>query len=181
MYIKACSSNSWHTVLYMYIKSYVGLVVVLAILIALFSYFGKDIGGEKRKNSTEHDAVIHTENVAHDHVALFLEVDPASAPSFSFEVLPDSEAGYNLRLRVENFRFAPENAGQKHIDGEGHAHIYVDEKKIGRIYGDWYHLGVLPPGLHDIRISLNTNDHQTYAVNKEEISVTRIVEVPYAE
>ena len=47
--------------------------------------------------------------------------------------------------------------------GEGHAHIEIDGVKIARWYGSWGHIPWLPRGEHELRVSLNTNDHQEYA------------------
>lgn len=47
----------------------------------------------------------------------------------------------------------------KDKNGEGHAHIYIDDVKIGRVYGEWYHLATanlnLSPGSHVVRVDLN--------------------------
>ena len=36
--------------------------------------------------------------------------------------------------------FAPENVNQADVDGQGHAHIYVDGEKVSRVYGERFHL-----------------------------------------
>ena len=47
-----------------------------------------------------------------------------------------------------------------HRPGEGHAHLYVDDRKIARLYAPWFHLDSLPPGTHTLRVELNSNDHR---------------------
>ena len=44
-------------------------------------------------------------------------------------VLKDPMSGWNAKGVVEHFRFAPENASQDHVAGEGHEHLYVDGVK----------------------------------------------------
>lgn len=51
-------------------------------------------------------------------------------PAVKVEVHQDPKAGWNLRVQAENFRFAPEHASTAHIAGEGHAHLFVDGKKL---------------------------------------------------
>jgi hypothetical protein len=76
--------------------------------------------------------------------------------------------GWNLELITTNFRFAPEHVGTAVLPSEGHAHLYIDGVKIGRIYGPWYNL---PPTLfkgagdHEIRVTLNANDHSDLESN----------------
>lgn len=98
-------------------------------------------------------------------------------PSVNLTVHKDSLKGYNLQAKVSHFRFAPENVNQAAKPGEGHAHIYVNGKKITRLYGSWYYLE-LPPGKNAIAVSLNANSHETLAHNGKIIEDTEIVQVP---
>lgn len=98
-------------------------------------------------------------------------------PSVDLTVHKDSLKGYNLQAKVSNFRFAPENINQAAKPGEGHAHIYVNGKKITRLYSSWYYLE-LPPGKNAIAVSLNANSHESLAHNGKMIQDTEIVEVP---
>jgi hypothetical protein len=84
---------------------------------------------------------------------------------------------YNLHIQTENFKFAPDSVSSEHVLGEGHAHVFVDDVKISRAYGPWYHLPRLEPGKHIIKVTLNTNDHQEYATENEFILDTETVTV----
>ena len=79
-------------------------------------------------------------------------------PAFEVQVLRDAVAGWNI-LIVTDVRFAPENVSTGNVEGEGHAHVYVDSVKVSRIYGMWHYLYDLEPGEHEIRIELSNNDH----------------------
>ena len=106
------------------------------------------------KGSMNHDAVDHKDYVV---------TDSNLAPKITdFSVEKDMMSGWNLSFETENFKFSPENASTKHVDGQGHAHLYVDGKKITRLYGGQFYIDDLAPGDHQIRVSLNTNDHQEY-------------------
>ena len=61
---------------------------------------------------------------------------------------------------------------------EGHIHLYIDGKKVTRIYGNWYYLPELPPGRHEIRVGLTGNSHEMLMVQDQEIGDTEIIEVP---
>jgi len=84
--------------------------------------------------------------------------DEHEGPTFEVQVLRDPVAGWNI-LIVTDVRFAPENVSTGNVEGEGHAHVYVDGVKVSRIYGMWHYLNDLEPGEHEIRIELSNNDH----------------------
>ena len=84
-------------------------------------------------------------------------------PSVDLMVVKDPKKGWNLRLATVNFRWAPQNASTEPIMGEGHAHLYVDGHKMGRLYGEWFNLGSLSEGSHELRVTLNANNHSDYA------------------
>ncbi len=101
----------------------------------------------------------------HAHDLLRPVPDGVPPPSLALEVIPDSLSGYNLHLLVTNFRFSPEKIDQESLAVEGHAHLYVNGKKIGRLYGPWVHLpmALLGPGENEVRVSLNDNLHRAWA------------------
>ncbi len=101
--------------------------------------------------------------------------DPVEAggeqiPTITLTVTADPVSGFNVHADVEHLTWAPEKAGLEHVDGEGHAHVYVDGEKVARIYGEWYHLTGVGPGSHEVRVTLNANTHAPYAVDGAEIA-----------
>lgn len=91
---------------------------------------------------------------------------------------PDSHGGVEVHIATEGFRFEPELVDQAHTPGAGHAHIYVDGVKLGRVFENEYQIERLSPGEHEIRVSLNTNDHSEITFNGEKVEATNIVTVP---
>lgn len=89
----------------------------------------------------------------------------APAPNVRLDVRADTVAGWNLHVQADGFRFAPERAGEAHVAGEGHAHLYVDGEKIARLYGPWVHVSELPDDAERIAVTLTTNDHHQYAAD----------------
>ena len=98
-------------------------------------------------------------------------------PSVKLVVTPDPMQGWNVQLKVENFRFAPENINSKSLPTEGHAHLYVDGKKVARLYGSWYHLEKLKPGQHKITVSLNANGHEQLTYRGQPIADSVTIQV----
>jgi hypothetical protein len=99
-------------------------------------------------------------------------------PSVKLIVRPDAMKGWNLEVQVTNFRFAPGRVNTSSNPAEGHAHLFIDGKKITRLYGPWYYLPNLESGQHEIKVSLNTNAHETLVYKGQPIEATAIVRVP---
>ena len=83
--------------------------------------------------------------------------------------------GWNIHVTTKNFRFSPENINKEPIEGEGHAHLYVDGKKISRLYNAWFHLSNLSPGSHTLRVTLNANNHAELVLNGKNIEYSKEV------
>ena len=108
-------------------------------------------------------------------------VEAAAAMSVSLETELDPVSGVNVRIITEGFVFAPESVGAEHVDGEGHTHVYVDEVKIGRVYGPWFYLDKLEPGVREIRVELNANSHGVYHWNGAAVEAVARVTVPESD
>ena len=90
----------------------------------------------------------------------------------------DADGGVDVGIATEGFRFAPESVDQTHTPGAGHAHIYVDGEKLGRVFDTPYRIDQLPPGEHEIKVSLNTNDHSDLVFNGARVEAATTVNVP---
>jgi hypothetical protein len=112
-----------------------------------------------------------------EHQHAMYEMPPGIAvPTLQLEMKPDSKEGWNLHLVTTNFHFSPEKAGGANEPGHGHAHLHIDGEKAARVYSEWYYLPPLGPGQHEIRVSLNTNDHSMYATGGKPIEAAATVE-----
>ena len=110
----------------------------------------------------QHARILATEGMG-SHAAPVEAGDPP--PSLSLAVQPDPHAGWNLRLRTENFRFVPAHADQPVRPGEGHAHLMIDGRKVARLYAPWHHIAPLPAGPHRIEVTLHATDHALLLTN----------------
>lgn len=123
--------------------------IVFFILIFPYEWMAKKIHvkAQEERKSMDHPQFVIPQNIP--------------KPSVVVHAMKDSMSGYNLHLMTTNFRFSPEKAGGQNIVGEGHAHLYIDGQKVGRVYGEWTQINI-PKGGHKIKVTLNTNDHQDY-------------------
>ena len=101
-----------------------------------------------------------------------------AAPTLDAAIYRDPGSGWNLNVITTNFTFDAAAAGRENIEGHGHAHVYVNGMKLGRVYGAWHHIGKLPLGRNEVTVSLYANDHSALALGGTKItaSVEVIVE-----
>lgn len=100
-------------------------------------------------------------------------------PQLDLIVHSDARQGWNLELNVKNFKFTPEKVNQASQSyQEGHAHLYVNGKKITRIYSNWYYLPELEPGQNQVTVSLTGNGHEMFMVQGKEIKDTEVINIP---
>lgn len=98
------------------------------------------------------------------------------APKVAIEVAKEDD-GWRVRVDSAEFEFTPELLGMMHVPGTGHGHLYVGGMKLGRMLSDEAYIGALPPGRHEVRVTLNTNDHRAYVVGDTPVTATAIIEV----
>ncbi len=104
------------------------------------------------------------DDMTHEH-SMTMEVDAATAPQVHLQLYPLVDGSFNLRVQTVNFAFTPQNVDMPSVAGEGHAHLYIDDVKTARIYGEWAHLSSLPPDAQTITVKLYTNDHRAFAID----------------
>ena len=114
-----------------------------------------------------------------DHHATTPKTVVSESPiSVAITAEPDADGGVDVQIATEGFRFAPEAVDQPHTPGTGHAHIYLDGEKLGRVFESDYHIPDVPPGEHEIMVSLNTNDHSELVFDGKNLEDTFTVVVP---
>lgn len=117
--------------------------------------------GHASEGGHDHGGTVETSGMS---VGVTAEVDPID--------------GINVHITPTGFVFAPERVNQSDMDGEGHAHIYVDGEKVGRVYGERFHLKGVAPGDHEIRVTLQTNGHSEYVVGGQPVQAVMHLSVP---
>lgn len=157
----------------------IGIVAMLALGGGLVA--GKVVAlGEEDIPPHEHSSIACYDNVAasatHSHTMRML-TDEDTIPTVEIAIIEDAMIGYNVQIDVTDFTFAPQHASSEYVDGEGHAHLYIDGVKIGRVYGEWVYVGELNPGLHEIKVTLNGNDHSMLMADGLEIADAVVIAV----
>jgi copper(I)-binding protein len=98
------------------------------------------------------------------------------APAITLSVAREAE-GYAVTVHTQEFTFSEDLTGLYHVPGMGHGHLYVGGMKIGRLYQDSARIGALPPGTHELRVTLNTNDHRAYVVDGQPVTASTTITV----
>lgn len=127
--------------------------------------------------NTLHDSAGTHSDGMHEHKKMQIPTGQL-VPSVDLIVHPDAIKGWNLEVKVSNFKFAPENINKKSNSKEGHAHLYINGKKLTRLYGSWYYLASLGAGFNKITVTLNANGHEELVHNGQLIEDTEIIEIP---
>lgn len=151
-------------------------IIVVVILVGWLASGLTHTGTEETHAPSTEESTRDQANAVHAHEPINL-TDPEYAPAVSIAVTQDPDAGWNLHATTTNFTYTPELVGLDPIQNEGHADLYINDKKITRLYGDWYYLGELEPGEHHIRVELNANNHSPFTVNEVAVEDTLIVHV----
>jgi len=113
------------------------------------------------------------------------EIAQESAPKATLDIQKDPTGGFNVQVITSNFVWRPEMASMKHVPGEGHAHVYLDGRKIMRIYNEWFHLNTYQfstrAGEQLLSIEFVGNDHSPYTIQGVPVGAEQIVDVPSDE
>jgi hypothetical protein len=104
------------------------------------------------------------------------------APKAVLEIKKDPTGGFNIHVVTTNFVWRPEMASMQHVPGEGHAHVYLDGRKIMRIYNEWFHLNTFQfatkAGEQLLSIEFVGNDHAPYTIQGFPVGAEQLVDVP---
>lgn len=100
--------------------------------------------------------------------------------SLGLDTAVDAAGGLHVRIRAENWRWAPEEVDQEYRPGVGHAHIYANGEKLSRVYGPEHYVAGLPPGQYEIKVDLNDNAHNALTVNGRPLAVVTDITIPAA-
>jgi len=147
------------------------VVMLLSLLLGLGGgYLLGTVAADNTTNSTATNSQMET-TTPHMHGDLY-EVPADQAPKVELVVSEDAKSGYNIKIITANFTFAPEKVNGENVVGEGHAHLYVDGQKIGRVYGEYYHYNGTFEGTKTFRVTLNANDHSDYAIDGNLVEAT---------
>ena len=113
------------------------------------------------------------------------EITQETASKATLDIQKDPTGGFNVQVITSNFVWRPEMASMQHVPGEGHAHVYLDGRKIMRIYNEWFHLNTYQfstrAGEQLLSIEFVGNDHAPYTIQGLPVGAEQVVDVPSDE
>lgn len=118
-------------------------------------------------NGITFDGHSHGDPLTHDTP---VDVSAVDAPQITMDLALDPVEGYNLQVQTRNFAFTPEATGIENVLGDGH--VYVNDEKLGRVYGEWTHIAHLPIGDVTVEVALYSNNHSLLTVVGQPIATT---------
>jgi hypothetical protein len=104
----------------------------------------------------------------------YRQVARKGAPEVGVEVQPDGSGGWDVRLKLVNFRFSPAGAPQRAVTGRGLARLYVDDLAVADLRTLAYRIpaGYLPHGTHHVTARLYADDATVWAVEGKPVEAT---------
>ena len=100
-------------------------------------------------------------------------IDISPSPTIALVRAPNVSAdGFAVEISVENFELVQIEDHAPHVDGQGHAHVYLNGFKLGRLYEERFEVGSLLAGDYVLTVALNSNDHRPYISEGVPIAVT---------
>ena len=149
---------------------YHGNNLFLTVAVFLFISFSSLTSEESNQSRSSIHHQNHSQSVAWQVIN--------KPPSISLEVTPSLDNGWTISSNVKNFSFSPEKSGKKHINGEGHMHLFINNKKTARLYGFPHHINNLKKG-DEVKVTLNSNDHRYYELEgnrvEKKITITQLI------
>ncbi|WP_444918956.1 hypothetical protein ACJJIQ_23690 [Microbulbifer sp. ANSA003] len=120
----------------------------------------------------------HTGHNGDQHPVVEIPLHNA-APRIELDISRDKMSGYNLHIDYDRFELESprhaNDASKQYL--EGHAHLYINGKKIQRIYGPDLHLPdkLFKSGFNQITVTLNAHDHSTWSRGGKRILATLFI------
>jgi len=127
-------------------------------------------GGEYYDPLLLEQGLMNPEPMQHErahHGGVRIIAEDLPKPSVTHLAFPDRVDGYNVQILTKDFNFSPESVDLAVTKNTGHAHIFVNGRKVARVYSEWYHLpaSYLEPGTNLVTVTLNANDHSFWATS----------------
>lgn len=150
--------------------------IVIALSLSIQHELNAQVDSASENNSS---------TMSHSHMPISIP-DNAPAPALSLDLYADSMSGYNLILRLENYRMTPPpqlpsmselmtaTVDPKTGYVEGHAHLYINGTKIQRLYGESAHLPskLFITGINHITVTINNHGHMFWSIQETQVLAT---------
>ncbi|MEV6615549.1 hypothetical protein AB0N31_17145 [Streptomyces sp. NPDC051051] len=103
----------------------------------------------------------------------YREIGGKGAPQVGLEVEPDAEGGWDVRLKLRDFRLSPSGA-KAAVGGRGIARLFVDGSPFADLRDPSYRIpeGYLAHGTHQVTARLYADDGTVWAVDGKPVEST---------
>lgn len=114
--------------------------------------------------------------MVHDYAPIQVP-EGVPVPQLALQFHRDAMSGVNLHLQLKDFALAPPEREELAGLLNGHAHLYVNGKKIQRVYGRDLHLPaeLFKPGVNLVLVSLNAHSHAVWALGKKQLLASSFI------
>ncbi len=121
----------------------------------------------------------HSHDHSSGHAAKPESIDAGAPIAVAIAAQVESKGTVDVAIDTEAWQWAPDQVDAPHVPGTGHAHIYVDGVKISRVFAPSYRLTGLTPGAHEIRVTLNSNNHHELLRDGLIVEARTLVTIPH--
>lgn len=121
--------------------------------------------------------------VDHSQHPLIEVPDGQSVPKMQVWIFPDRMDGFNVFLETRDFLFTPQDAGSEAVPNQGHAHLYINGRKVARMYSPWHHLPAasLREGINRLEVEFSSNDHSVWSVAGQPVGADVLIDTNDAD
>lgn len=119
-------------------------------------------------------------HMVHDYKPVQVPAD-VPIPQLAMQLHRDAVSGVNLHLEVRNFALGPPEQKPSKTMLNGHAHLYVNGRKIQRLYGPDVHIPgkYFKPGINVVLVSLNAHTHAVWQLGKKQFLVSSFINLKH--
>lgn len=121
--------------------------------------------------------------VDHSQHPLIEVPDGHPVPKMLVRIVPDRMDGFNVFLETRDFLFTPQHAGSEAVPNQGHAHLYINGRKVARMYSPWHHLPAasLREGINRLEVEFSSNDHSVWSVAGQPVGADMLIDTNDAD
>lgn len=116
--------------------------------------------------------------MVHDYAPIQVP-DNVPLPQLALSFHRDAMSGVNLHLELRNFALGPPERQEQPGLLNGHAHLYINGKKIQRVYGPDLHLPaeLFQPGINLVLVSLNAHSHAVWQTGNKQLMASSFIDL----
>lgn len=134
------------------------------------------VSGKARLVAPRHEGEAHDMGL-HGMGDIHRVAEGEPTPALELTISPDGD-GWLITAQTGGFSFDKDKADGPHVPGTGHGHLYLNGLKLQRLYTSSARINALPPGEHQVTVTLNTNDHRAYVVDGKPVTATAAISAP---